>query len=227
MLNVTNHALLSSRNRWARVLSIVGMAGLIAGLFLTSRSYLLSWLFLLIGLLAASIGANIANLYVRDPRSEEVLDRALRGFDDRHVLYNFSLPIPHIFLTPAGPWIMEVVKHRGKIKYDGRKWRRNFTIGRVFGVFSETRLGNPAKDLQKDIDLLRQELSEVMEQEVPVYGAVVFTDPAVELDADSAPLPVVRIDALKEWLRRELKSQTNVPTQMRRRLQETLDEWAN
>ena len=225
MINVTNHDFLRSRGRWAQILSIAGMAALVGGILLSSRSLLISWLLLLIGLIAASIGANFANLYVRAPRSEDVLDRALRGFDDRHVLYNFVLPIPHLFLTPTGPWILQAMKQRGEVRYDGKKWRQKFTLGRLFGVFSEPRLGKPAKDLQEDIDLLQEDLREAVEEDVTVRGALVFTDPDVRLDAANSPLPVIRIEDLKEWLRRQSKGQSAVPAQTRRRIQEILDEW--
>ena len=226
MRNVTNHEFLGTRSRWAKILSILGMAGLIAGILLTSQSYLLSWLFLFIGLIAASIGAHYANLYVRDPRSEEVLDRSLRGFDDRHALYNFVLPIPHLFLTPAGPWILRTMKQRGRIRYDGQRWRQKFTFGRILGAFSEPRLGKPVKELARDIEYLGEELGKAMGEEVPVRGAIVFTDPNLKLEAQNTPLPVIRIDDLKEWMRQELKSLTNLPSQTRRQLQELVDEWA-
>jgi len=227
MRSVTNHQLLESRTRWTKILSLVGLGALMAGIFLAGRSPLLSWIFLLIGLIAASIGANFSARYLREPKSEEILDRMLRGFDDRHVLYNFVLPIPHLFLTPIGPWILWVKKQPGEITYDGRKWRHKFSLGRLLGFFSEPSLGNPTKELQAEIEYFRERLSEAVGEEIPVYGVVVFTDPKARLRVTNPPLPVVAVERLKEWMRRELKSHPTLPPQTRKRLQEILDEWAS
>src|SRR3972149_3313576 len=55
------------------------------------------------GFATSTIGIYYANRWVKKPRPEEILDRALKGLDTRHRLYHYLPRGPdHLLLTPSG-----------------------------------------------------------------------------------------------------------------------------
>jgi len=227
MRNNVNEDLLASRAKWARTLSFGGLGCLIAAVVLVNRELYLAWAILTLGLVVSTSGAYLATRYIREPRAEQALAKALSGFDDHHVLYNFLLPEEHVLVTPSGVWVILVKKQPGELSYDGRKWRRKFTLSRLFGLLGEPGLGNPIRELNRDVSGLSERIAHALGgTEVPVEGVIVFTDPGARIDIKRTACPVVTVDNLRSFFRRELKNRPAIDPEVWKALVGVLDNWA-
>jgi len=176
------------------------LASVLAPLFRQSLASLALAL-LLLGGITAMVGIYLANRWVRRPRPEESLDKALKSFDDSYRLYHYpSLPCDHVLLTPSGILGLEVVNLAGSFSYRDQRWREAMTIGRALRYLVEPRVGDPAVVAQA----LRDELARWFQERlpshsvVPVQALTVFTHPAVELEIEDAALPAYKLAKLRK-----------------------------
>ena len=179
---------------------IVLLASVLIPLFLPSWINFSSILFI-VGLGAAMIGIYFANRWVRKPRPEESLDKALKSLDDHYHIYHYpSLPCEHILLTPIGVIALEVVNLNGSFSYHHGQWKESMTIGRAIRYIVEERVGDPVVFAQGITAELERRFEKELgkESKVPIKALTVFTHPAVELDVEEASVPVCRIEKLRK-----------------------------
>ncbi|HUH98763.1 MAG TPA: nuclease-related domain-containing protein [Anaerolineales bacterium] len=193
-------------NRRARLANAASVGGLV--LLLASVLVPVFWpalaevafaLLIFSGCLAI-VGIYFANRWVRKPRPEESLDKALKSLDDHYHIYHYpSLPCDHILLTPAGVVALEVVNLSGSFSHRQGRWREAMTIGRAIRYIVEERVGDPSAVSNGIV----RELERLFEKELggkarsPVKALTVFTHPAVELDIDDPSIPACKIDKLR------------------------------
>jgi hypothetical protein len=194
----------NARAGLANLASVGGLVLLLASvvmpLFWPALAKLASVL-LVVGLGTAMIGIYFANRWVRKPRPEESLNKALKAFDDRYHLYHYpSLPCDHVLLTPAGVIALEVVNLSGSFSYRDGRWKEAMTIGRALRYIVEERVGDPVAFAQGIVAelgrLFEKELGR--EAKVPIKALTVFTHPAVELEIESTSVPVCKIEKLRK-----------------------------
>ncbi|MBI3537569.1 MAG: NERD domain-containing protein [Chloroflexi bacterium] len=202
----TNTKLIERQARIARYATFGGLAVLVGSLLLsfTSENILLAYVTLSVGFILAYIGSALANKYIREPRADHALEKALKGFDNKHQLYNFLLPAPHVLLTPNGLIVFKVKPNEGRVMLEGEKWREPFRLSRVFGGMGREPLANPGAQLRAEIARLKKFLATKMSNAalVPIDGYVIFTDPKVQLELNGARVQVARADDLKDTLRK-------------------------
>ncbi len=163
---------------------------------------------LVVGFLLSNIGTAYSNRWVRPPRPDEALDAALKGLDDRHVLYHYRLPASHVLVAPSGVYALLPKRQGGRISFAEGKWKQE-GHSRFMAIFAQDGLGNPTLELEGEMAALQKYLDKNLpEAQVPVRGIVVFTNTAVAVDADEAPLPSLHTKKLKEYIRRQPKSAT-------------------
>jgi hypothetical protein len=203
------------RNKVGRLAQLSNI-GSIGGLVLLLASVLLPlfqsklagyslWLMIL-GLGIAMVGIYFANRWVRKPRPEDVLDKALKSVTDTYHLYHYpSLPCDHLLLTPTGVVLLETVNLGGIFTYKNGHWKENMTFGRALRYIVEEHLGDPIKaTLQAESQVqtrIRQEVSTGMT--IPIRSIIVFTHPAVDLEVKDAPIPVCMADKLRKLVATE------------------------
>jgi hypothetical protein len=161
-----------------------------------------SWVLMVVGLGMAMIGIYYANRWVRKPRPEESLDKALKSFDDHYHIYHYpsSLPCEHILLSPTGIMALEVVNLSGSFFYRNGRWKEAMTIGRALRYIVEERVDDPVIFSQ----MLVQELNDRIEKEfngeavVPVKALTVFTHPATELEIEGTSVPACKLEKLRK-----------------------------
>ncbi len=194
----------NTRAALANLASVGGLILLLASvllpLFLPALASLALTL-LIAGGVIAMVGIYFANRWVRRPRPEESLDKALKSFDDKYRLYHYpALPCDHILLTPGGVIAMEVVNLGGSFSYRNGKWKEAMTIGRALRYMVEPRVGNPlvvAAELTEDIrGWLREQVGAAVT--VPVKALTVFTHPLAELDIEASAFPACKIEKLRK-----------------------------
>ncbi len=206
---VTNEKFIQRRARIGNIASWVGLGVLIIGMVASFRPQYIYIAFasLAIGFLAANIGTYQLRRFGRNPRPDQVLSRAFKGFDDRYVFYAWVLPSPYVLLGPAGLFVFVTRDQGGRVICEGSRWRQPFRISRIFTALGQEGLGNPTKELLAEIEHMQRWLADHLpEEEVPpIQGAVVFIHPKVQLELDDVAVPVVTANKLRSWLRNRAK----------------------
>jgi uncharacterized membrane protein len=202
---VLNRARLAQRAQIANFLSISGLVALLAGvvlpLLIPSLGQVVPLIIILAGIIVSMIGIYQANRWVRKPRPEERLSKALKGLDDMFVLYHYpsSLPCDHILLTPEGVVVLETVNLAGQISYKDEHWSERMTMGRALRSVVEERLGDPDRAALTVQRNLVSRLSELTGQVIPVKPVIVFTHPGADLHLEpGGPVPVYMAEKLKK-----------------------------
>jgi hypothetical protein len=196
---------LNARAQAANIASVGGLLLLLASVVIpmfTSTWSTYTSILMVLGAAGAMIGIYLANRWVRKPRPEESLDKALKSFDDNYRLYHYpaSLPCEHILLTPTGLLALEVVNLNGYFSWRKGRWKEAMTVGRALRYIVEERVSDPVVLSQA----LVAEMNNRLKQEfgdrliVPVKALTVFTHPGVELEVDGTGLPAVKIDKLRK-----------------------------
>src|SRR5512140_2028808 len=159
---------------------------------------------MVIGAAGAMVGIYLANRWVRRPRPEESLDKALKGFDDNYRIYHYtsSLPCDHILLTPSGVVALEAVNLTGYFSYRNGRWKEAMTMGRALRYLVEERVSDPVTLSQSLVKELNQRFEKELGDQVvvPIKALTVFTHPAVELEIEGGPIPVCKIDKLRKQI---------------------------
>jgi hypothetical protein len=220
----TNQTFLTRRRKVARIASYVGFAALFGGLIVSTRYPLASYGLLLLGLISASVGSFLANRYVREPRADEQLARALDGLDRRYSLLSYYLPSDHVVFSHHGFAVLEPRAQSGVIAYRDGRWSNKGGGRRLLQfVGGEPSLGRPDRDLAAEVTEVKRWLGRAgWGSDVPVHGVVVFTNPDAQLDIVDPPCPAVALRDLAGVLRDGL-GQPPLPTSQRRELESKLD----
>lgn len=203
----TNNKLIERQGRIARYATFGGLGVLLVSLissFVSIENILFSYISLFVGLTLAYIGSTLANKWIREPRADNALAKALKGFDNKHHLYNYLLPASHVLTTPSNLLVLRVKPHDGDISLHDGRWKRARKFSQIFGGMGQEPLGDPVTELQREIEKMRTLLAAKLDSStmVPIEGYVVFSDPNARLTIEDAAVPVVRADELKEALRK-------------------------
>jgi len=209
MKAVTNEKLIARNAKIGTWSSLVGLAVLGIGLYISIKLpeyLLLSFLCLLAGILLSNVGLYNANRWVKKPRPDEVLTKALKGFDRRYYLYHYVLPVSHVLVSPSGLFVIVARNQDGPIYYADGRWRQKFNLFRAFGLLGEG-VGNPVRDAAGEVRKMQKFLAKQQLEldEVPVQPLIVFTNEKAELHVQDPPLPVLDPKGLKDFLRKAAK----------------------
>jgi hypothetical protein len=179
--------------------------GLIVSLTLQETGLLwVSFVCLLLGILISSVGTMNMNRWVREPRADQALAQGLKGFDDRYRLYSYFLPAPHVLLSPTGLFVLTTMGQDGVIRYDGTKFRRDFSAARLLRFMADESLGKPFADADSQVRAVQKLLDEQgAGQGIEIQNVVVFYNPRAQLTISDPPRPVVTQKALKKALRKQ------------------------
>src|SRR3972149_3666416 len=111
------------------------------------------------GFATSTIGIYYANRWVKKPRPEEILDRALKGLDNRHRLYHYLPRGPdHLLLTPSGLVVLETRSEEGYFEFKDGRWHQKITLGKDLRLFMAEYLGDPIADARREITRLARGL---------------------------------------------------------------------
>ena len=222
----SDEQLIKTRVRLARTGSTVGLLLVLSGLlfFFLPQGYLWSLMIVISGFIMGSVGNRQMNRWAVEPRADQALSRALGKLDDEHHLYNYLFPADHLLLAPYGLFILKVKKVDGRIRCIDDRWRRGFSLLRLLRGFAAEPLGNPTREVRKEIERLQSYLSSRLPgQEVEVQGVIIFTEPNVQLEVKGASIPVLPLKSLRPYLRKAAQ-RGEMPKEMRKELMRIFDE---
>jgi hypothetical protein len=223
MKAVTDTKLVEQGKRFGRIASFAGLGVLVLGLVISfrfSNLILLAYGCLIVGFILSNIGIYLANRWVREPRADQSLSKALKGFDNQFSLYNYTLPAQHVLLMPSGVAHFVVKPQNGDISVNGSRWRHKFNAGRLLRFFVEEGLGNPSQDAQQEAaELMKFVRKSIPNGDIPLSTFIVFTAPddKLRLTINSPTVPVLPLRDLKERLRKLSKGKA-MPAELQNRL---------
>jgi hypothetical protein len=211
---IRNDKLIHRNARIGGIATIGGLALLIGGMVFTvtiktPSQVGWSWLMLIAGFIASQIGVYFGSRFGRSPRPDELLDRALKGLDERYTIFHYISSVSHLLVGPAGLWILLPRNQGGKITYAKNRWRqsRSGCLQTYLRFFAQEGIGRPDLDIPVETQSLEKNLKKKNpDVEIPpIQAAVVFTSENVELDVDDAPTASLAAKELKEFIRKKAK----------------------
>lgn len=224
---VTNDDRIAKGARLGKIGTFAGLGLLVVGMIVslmlrTSAGLWLSLGCLVVGLLVSSVGTANMNRWVREPRADQALAQALKGFDDRYQLYSYFLPAPHVLLCPIGVWVLTALGQDGTIRYDGQKFKRDFSAMRLLRFMAEEGLGKPFAEAEAQVAAMQQFLAAHDLGEVEVQGVMVFYNPNARVEAQETPLPVAVPKTVKKAIRKQ--GGGKLPDEVYQALEDLFDE---
>jgi hypothetical protein len=146
----------------------------------------------------------------RHPRADLALDAKLKALPDKYILVHYARigkkVVEHLLIHPGGILVITTRDYIGKAVARRNRWRKaGLGLTRLFGM-SGPQLGNPSLETDQAIAAIEQALAEA-KLEVDVDGAIVFLNPAVQLDVDDPDYAVMLLDHLEGYVR-SLEPQT-------------------
>ena len=233
----TDTHLIEKGRKYGSITSLAGLAILILGLVISflqrdslgQTTVLLVYGCLLVGFILSNIGIYMANKWVREPRSDQLLEKVLKSLDKRYHLYNYCLPAQHVLVTPTGLITLVVKRQHGTISADGDRWQQKLTLGRLLRFLTEEGIGNPSREAKGEASSVARLLERQMpDQEIPVTPMVVLAAEPDKLDANiqNPTVPVVLLADLKERIRAQGQETKPLPAAVSRQLVQVLDEAA-
>ncbi len=210
----TNTQLIRRRGRLGMIGSLSGIGILAVGMFAsfnTQDQPQLIWVpmaSLIAGFLLAQFGSYNLRRWGRSPRPDQVLEEAMKGFDDRYHLYAWTLPAPYVLLSPHGIYTFVTRDQTGQITANGGTWKTKFNLSRIFLLFAQEGLGNPTEEARAQVARLQTWLrSKLPETAAEVVPMIVFIDPRATLQVTDPLVPVMDAKSVKKWLRGAGKGQ--------------------
>ena len=226
MYTLTDEHKIARGARLGKILVFGSLGFLVAGLVIALRMRGVYYLWislgcLVIALVASTVGFAHMNRWVREPRADQALDQGLKGFDDHYRLYHYVLPAPHVLLSPAGLFVLTPMGQDGAIRYTEGKFRRGFSLGRIFRFLSEEGIGRPFAEGDSQVSGLRQFLLQRGMEGVDIQNLIVFYHPRAQIEATDPPRPVVVPRRLKRAIRSQ--PQGRLSPSLYRQLQELFE----
>jgi len=212
---IKNEKLIARNSKIGQFTSLGALAVLGIGMYISFQKpelFYYSIAALIIGFMMTQVGMFFTNRWGRTPRPDQQLDASLKGLPGETVIYHYATPVSHLLVGPAGIWILLPFHQRGKVTYHKNRWKLSGGgfMQSYMTIFGQEGIGRPDLELENQIDSLRKYLSKKMGvEEVPeIQGVLVFTNDQVEIDDADAPIPVLQIKKLKEFVRQKSKEQS-------------------
>jgi hypothetical protein len=208
MRTFRNDKFIQKRANLGRYVSLFGLGVLVLGLIISFSAPSapemvgVSFLTLIVGFIASQVGIYYGNRYARLDRPDEVLSKALKGFDDRYALYQYTAPAGNVLVTPNACYVFAVKMQAGPIAYRNGKWQHDIGWKRLLKAFAQDGLGNPLTDVEVETGALKRYLDKHLPGvEVPLQPVIIFGHANAEIDAGNSPVPAMHVKKLKDWLR--------------------------
>jgi hypothetical protein len=219
---LTNEKIIKRNARIGQYTSLIALLILAGGMvisFTMQQQIYLSFAALMVGFILSQIGIYYGNRWGRSPRADERLTTALKGLTKDYTLYHYLTPVSHLLVGPAGVWILSPHYQRGTITFEKNRWKQ--TGGGLMlsylKIFAQEGLGRPDLEIQAEMDELTASLKKNLGDDLPpLHASLVFTDDRAQLQAENAPHPTLKLEQLKDYLRKTAKENPLPAEQLKR-----------
>ena len=201
---VTNDRLITSKSGMVRNAMTVGLVlmAVAAVAALQPRYIAYAYASLLVSFPLVNWGGRGAAKWLRSPRPDQVVAKALKGLDHSSQLFCYVLPAENVLLCPTGLFVLCVKTPEGAISCRGAKWSRRLRLPQLLAVLYDERLGNPSRQARREAEKLRAFVAaHLPEANATVTPLVVFTSPQVTLEVVEPTVPAMLVRDLKAHLR--------------------------
>lgn len=215
-MNIIKNEKLIKRNRIIGQWTTIAALGILGGgLYISISSSenpelaTYSLLALGVGFILTQVGMYFGNRWGRSPRPDEKIDAGLKGLPGDFSIYHYMTPASHLLAGPAGVWVLIPYRQRGAITYSKNRWRvgNGGFLQAYMSIFGQEGIGRPDLEADAEIKAVKKFLSKSFEEhEIPnVQAVLVFLNEQVEIQANDAPQPALKIDQLKTFMRQKAK----------------------
>jgi len=220
MKKISNPGFLARRRRignWSTGIGFLTLLGGMVLLFLDPEKSDLAYLLAFPGLMLTVIGNSMINRWGKSTPPDLAIDDLLKGLDDRYTIVHFRLGAEHALFSPAGVITIFPKYERGQISYDGKRWRQA-GVSFLMKVNGVEALGDPVWDAAGEANALEKKLTKIIpDGEIPdIHPVILFLNENTQVDAEQSPVPALRAQKFKEFIRRLPKGKTISPDQMER-----------
>ena len=212
---IKNEKLIKRNGRIGQWTSIGALIVLGIGMYISFTNpsnpqlFTYSMIALVLGFILTQVGMYMGNRWGRSPRPDENLDAGLKGLPGDYSMYHFMAPASHLLVGPAGIWALIPYRQRGTVTYVKNRWRivKGGALQAYMSIFGQEGIGRPDMEAAGEINEVKKLLAKSLgENEIPeVQVALVFMNEQVELQADGAPIPAMKLKQLKDFLRQKAK----------------------
>jgi hypothetical protein len=183
------------------------LLGLVVNLSMQMEGLLLSMLALIVGFAMYQVGMYYTLRFGRPDRPDQILQKSLKGFDNRYTLFQYTSPAGNVLVTPNVCLVFTIKMQSKGIQYRNGKWQHNLGWQKFFLWLAGDSLGNPSREAQGEVNTLQRYLAKKLPGvEIPLQPVIVFGNASAEVDAGDCPIPALHFKKLKDWLRGPGKS---------------------
>jgi hypothetical protein len=184
--------------------------------------YLIYTVILVAGFAVSRVGMYYGNRYLAAGRPEMVLREHLKGLDRKYALLVFKEPVDYLLIEPGGVTVLIIKTQAGKIAYKDGKWKSRQGI-LSYWMGRDEPLGNPTNEAKEALTKVNAILTEKAPSlKVNLRALIVFSNPKADLDLEPSPIPILRADDLKDYLRGEGKLR-ETPNSIQRQVRAALN----
>jgi hypothetical protein len=197
----TNEALTRRQLKRANILLFVALGTFAGALGLSALRFdetlfnVVGFALIMGGLVAWQLSLAMTRRWGPRERQDDVLNRALRGLDNRYTLVAFAdsnLP-DYLLLGPLGVRVLVPRAIDGTVRYKDGRWSRD-SSRRWLSLLTGDPVRNPTREAEEGIGRVERYLAAHPDpswfEPVPVGASIIFTHPRVHLEVEGGPIPV-------------------------------------
>lgn len=203
---VINQAQIDRNRKISHILFFVSLAGMGLGFFYTwtakpnSQGSQLSCLILPVLLMMTLVSVRMANLWIREPRPEKMLNEGLKGLGKKYAVFHHILPAPHVLIGPEGVFTLTTIWQDRAYRVKGKRWFGDEGLLRKLnGYMRQDLLGNPYNEAAFQAQQIQKLVNKVApDSGVEVQPLLVFINPKASFESEDPLVPILYSDPKKK-----------------------------
>ncbi len=211
---IVNQNLVRRNQWWTKTTFYISMVILIFGIIFSFTARLVSYgnlIFVVIilagGYIMLRVNGILSARWGTSPRPDELLSSSLKGLPNEFTLFLFVKDLSYLLLGPNGAWIFELYNTTSRVIYSkaSNKWRIKKQGNFIKRLFNSELFSDPNKDVRFFRSVWETVHSKILDhaEGIEPQFILVFTNPEVQLDTLESPFPTIKIDKLKEFIRKK------------------------
>lgn len=207
MVRYANDQAIQRKAKIGKTLTLAGFGIVIGSLILSFREADYANSLLIVAFIATiiiQIGSALTNRWGKSPRTDELIDRALKGLDSSYSIFHFLLGADHVIFGPSGAYILVPSVDKGEINFrDGKWWQ---TIQRRRKTKRKA-LKNLTSEAAIEVRAAKKALKKALTngESAALTPLLVFMHPQAVIHAADANPHGVHYKKLKSFIRKRRK----------------------